>query len=102
MTIPILPGVFDIIPKDPSELWRSSYLWDYVTSHCKELANLYGFREISTPIIERAELFQRGVGTGTDIVSKEMYLFEDRGNRLIALRPEGTASVMRAFIEKHR
>ncbi len=96
-----LPGVFDILPNVPNEEWRSSHLWNYVEDILRETAYEYGFREIRTPILEYTELFQRGVGESTDIVSKEMYTFTDRGDRHIALRPEGTASVARAYIEHH-
>lgn len=99
MKTPIPPGVFDIIPEDPQEPWRSSYLWNYVEEVLRETARHYGYQEIRTPIFERIELFQRSVGETSDIVSKEMYAFEDKGGRMMALRPEGTASVMRAFIE---
>lgn len=94
-------GVFDIIPKDTKEQWRSVYLWQYVENIVRRTARDFGYHEIRTPIFERAELFQRGVGETSDIVSKEMYLFEDKGERLMSLRPEGTAPVMRAFIENH-
>lgn len=100
MTIPIPPGVFDLLPDDPENSWRETHLWQYVESVCRKMAQEYGFQEVRTPLFERIELFSRGVGEGTDIVSKEMYTFEDRGGRLLALRPEGTAPVMRAFIEK--
>lgn len=93
------PGVFDIVPNDPKELWRSSYLWQHVEKIARDTAMHFGFEEIRTPIFERTELFQRGVGETTDIVSKEMYTFEDRGQRSLSLRPEGTAPVMRALIE---
>ena len=96
--IAIPPGVFDILPNS-EEQWQNSHLWNYLESTIKEIAYLYGFQEVRTPIFERAELFQRGVGDTSDIVSKEMYLFEDKGKRMMSLRPEGTASVMRAFIE---
>jgi histidyl-tRNA synthetase len=99
MNISIPPGVFDILPSDPKEAWRSSYLWQYVESTAREMARCYGFREIRTPIFERTELFQRSVGETTDIVTKEMYTFTDKGNRSMTLRPEGTASAMRALIE---
>ncbi len=92
------PGVFDIVPEAP-ESWRSSYIWQYVEGKIHAIAREYGFSEMRTPIFERAELWQRGVGETSDIVSKEMYLFEDKGGRLMSLRPEGTASAMRAFIE---
>ncbi len=101
MTISAPTGVFDILPTvtSPSELWRSSSLWHTVEKVAHSIAHDYGFHEIRTPIFERVELFQRSVGDVTDIVSKEMYVFEDRGGRKLALRPEGTASVMRALIE---
>ncbi|MCE5317574.1 MAG: histidine--tRNA ligase [Parachlamydia sp.] len=99
MQIPIPPGVFDILPIDPKELWRSSYLWQYLEEKIREIAHQYGFREIRTPVFERTELFLRGVGETTDIVTKEMYTFEDKGQRSMTLRPEGTAPAMRAFIE---
>lgn len=95
------PGVFDIIPFDEGELWRSSYLWNYLEKKIREAASEWGFHEIRTPVFEKTELFLRGVGEGTDIVSKEMYTFQDKGDRSLTLRPEGTAPVMRAFIE-HR
>lgn len=95
-------GVFDILPKDPAPdgAWRASHLWHYVEDLIHTLARIYGFQEIRTPIFERTELFVRGVGEGSDIVTKEMYTFEDKAGRLMTLRPEGTASVMRAFVEK--
>jgi len=93
------PGVFDILPKDPKEKWRCTHIWQYVESVFREVAKSYGFQEIRTPAFERTELFARGVGETTDIVSKEMYTFEDRGGRMMSLRPEGTAPVMRAYIE---
>jgi histidyl-tRNA synthetase len=99
MNIPIAPGVFDIVPVDSKERWRSSYLWNYLESLIRQTARDYGFLEIRTPIFERTELFQRGVGETSDIVSKEMYIFNDKGGRSMSLRPEGTASVMRSFIE---
>lgn len=64
-----------------------------------ELSKLCGYSEISTPIFEHSELFERGVGEATDIVEKEMYSFTDRGGRNLTLRPEGTAPVVRAFVE---
>lgn len=95
------PGVFDILPLDDEEPWKSSYLWNYVESVIRKTARDYGFKEIRTPLFEKTELFQRSVGEGTDIVSKEMYTFTDKGGRSLTLRPEGTAPAMRAFIE-HR
>ncbi len=99
MTISIPPGVFDIIPLNTKELWRSSHLWNFVENKIREVALEYGYCEFRTPIFERTELFQRGVGETSDIVSKEMYTFDDKGKRSMSLRPEGTAPVMRAFIE---
>lgn len=101
MKYKIAPGVFDIIPEDDKEPWKSSYLWNYVEKVIKEAAQDFGYQEIRTPIFERTELFIRSVGETTDIVSKEMFTFEDRGKRSITLRPEGTACVMRAILE-HR
>ncbi len=99
MKYTIAPGVFDIIPNDPKTPWKSSYLWAYVESVIRETANQFGYREIRTPVFERTELFVRSVGETSDIVSKEMYTFEDKGKRSMSLRPEGTAPAMRAFIE---
>jgi histidyl-tRNA synthetase len=93
------PGVFDIVPRSKEEPWRESHLWNYVETQIRKIAREYAFQEIRTPLFERTELFQRGVGETSDIVSKEMYTFEDRGGRMLSLRPEGTAPVMRAFIE---
>lgn len=96
-------GVFDILPASigKDDEWRTSDRWQYLEKMMHEISNDYGFREIRTPIFERTELFIRGVGESSDIVSKEMYIFEDKGKRSMALRPEGTAPVMRAFVEKH-
>lgn len=93
------PGVFDILPQDPKEQWRSSYLWQQVEELMRTTARDYGYQEMRTPMFERTELFQRGVGETSDIVSKEMYTFLDKGERSMSLRPEGTAPVIRAFIE---
>lgn len=102
MKYSIAKGVFDILPKDPTKdgAFRASHLWHYVEETIHELARIYGFREIRTPIFERTELFVRGVGESSDIVTKEMYTFEDKAGRSMTLRPEGTAAVMRAFVEK--
>src|SRR5436190_1070325 len=99
MKYPIPPGVFDIIPNDTKETWKSSYLWAHVEEIIRRTARDYGYLEIRTPLFERTELFQRSVGDTSDIVTKEMYTFEDKGGRSLSLRPEGTAPVMRAFIE---
>lgn len=92
-------GLFDIVPTPPEEPWRSSHLWAYIEGIMRQTAADFGFREIRTPMFERAELFMRNVGETSDIVAKEMYLFKDKGDRDMALRPEGTAPVMRAFVE---
>ncbi len=101
MQYKIPKGVFDILPYEPQveDRWRSSDRWDYVEEIMRQTAHNYGFQEIRTPLFERTELFVRGVGESSDIVSKEMYTFQDKAERSMTLRPEGTASVMRAFIE---
>jgi histidyl-tRNA synthetase len=76
-------------------------LWNQVEAVAREVFRLYNYQEIRTPILEETALFARGVGQETDIVSKEMYTFEDRDGSSLTLRPEATASVMRAYIE-HR
>lgn len=98
MSIPIPPGVFDILPY-PKEPWRDSHIWNHVEQTIRSVAKDYGYQDIRTPLFERTELFQRGVGETSDIVSKEMYTFTDKGGRSISLRPEGTAPAIRAFIE---
>ncbi|WP_085508963.1 histidine--tRNA ligase [Thalassobacillus devorans] len=85
-------GTQDILP-------GTSEKWQYVENALIELCKKYNYREIRTPVFEHTELFQRGVGDTTDIVQKEMYTFEDRGGRSLTLRPEGTASVVRSFVE---
>lgn len=102
MNIAIPKGVFDILPKDPDpkNSWRNSAYWEYVESIIYAVTKTYGFQEIRTPVFERTELFKRGVGETSDIVSKEMYSFEDKAGRSMTLRPEGTAAVMRSVIEK--
>ena len=101
MNIKAPPGTFDIIPNDPKENWHNSHLWDYVERVFRTISHRFGYEEIRTPIFERTELFQRGVGETSDIVLKEMYTFEDKGGRSMSLRPEGTAPVLRAFVEHH-
>ena len=87
-----LRGTYDLLP-DEAERLRS------FLNRAISILERAGFRELETPIIEEAELFNRSVGEGSDIVSKEMYTFRDRKNRLLALRPEGTAPIVRAYIE---
>lgn len=93
MSISIPRGTQDILPKEVE-------LWQQIETKARELCRNYQYQEIRTPIFEHTELFLRGVGDTTDIVQKEMYTFEDRGGRSITLRPEGTAPVVRAFVEK--
>src|SRR3712207_526404 len=78
---------------------KESYKWNFLEGKFREICRMYGYEEIRTPIFENTELFQRGVGDTTDIVQKEMYSFKDRGDRDLTLKPEGTAGVIRAFIE---
>lgn len=85
-------GTQDILPQD-------SYKWQYVEQLAMEIARLYGFQEMRAPTFEHTELFNRSVGDTTDVVQKEMYTFEDKGRRLITLRPEGTAGMARAAIQ---
>lgn len=85
-------GTRDLLPPETA-------IWSAVEELAREVFALYGYREIRTPILEHTELFERTVGEATDIVSKEMYSFEDRKGRRLTLRPESTASVARAFIE---
>jgi histidyl-tRNA synthetase len=100
MQFQIPKGVFDILPYGADEPWRLTYLWQEIESLIRSVTRSYGFQEIRTPIFEKTELFLRGFGETTDVVSKEMYTFEDKAGRSMTLRPEGTASVMRAFVEK--
>lgn len=95
------PGVFDIIPEDSKEPWKDSSRWQYVEAICRACAEDFGFQEIRTPIFERTELFIRSVGETTDIVTKEMYTFKDKGERSLTLRPEGTAATVRAAVENN-
>lgn len=85
-------GTNDILPGEVE-------VWQRVEETVAEVMRAYGYREIRTPIFEHTELFQRGVGETTDIVEKQMYSFEDRGGRSLTLRPEGTAPVVRAFLQ---
>ena len=78
---------------------KASFKWNYLETKFRQICSMYGYEEIRTPIFENTELFQRGVGDTTDIVQKEMYSFKDRGDRDLTLKPEGTAGVIRAFIE---
>jgi len=89
-----LKGVHDILPPD-------IYVWQKAESTAKEIFSAYGFQEIRVPIIESTDIFVRSIGETSDIVEKEMYTFPDRADRSITLRPEGTASVVRSYVENH-
>lgn len=87
------------IPKGTKDvLCEDAYKWHYVENAARQTAANFGFKEIRTPVFEHTELFLRGVGETTDIVTKEMYTFLDKGDRSITLKPEGTAGVARAFV----
>ena len=92
MAIQAPKGTKDVLPVD-------AYKWQYLENKFRDLAAIYGCKEIRTPIFESTELFTRGVGETTDVVQKEMYTFLDKGERSITLKPEGTAPTARAFIE---
>ncbi|NNU91269.1 MULTISPECIES: histidine--tRNA ligase [Anoxybacillus] len=92
MSFQIPRGTQDILPEQAAK-------WQYIEHIARELCRRYNYQEIRTPIFEHTELFLRGVGDTTDIVQKEMYTFEDRGGRSLTLRPEGTAAVVRSFVE---
>lgn len=89
-----LKGVEDILPPD-------IYLWQKAESLSRDVFSVYGFQEIRPPIIESTGLFTRSIGETTDIVEKEMYTFPDKAGRSVTLRPEGTAPVVRAYVEHH-
>ena len=90
--INIPKGTKDVLPED-------SYKWRFVEDTAREIARLYFLKEIRTPVFEHTELFNRGVGDTSDVVTKEMYTFQDKGGRSITLKPEGTAGAARSFIE---
>ena len=85
-------GTKDILPDTVGD-------WNYIEQEIRELCRRFGYSEIRTPLFEHTELFQRGIGEGTDVVDKEMYTFTDRGDRSITLRPENTASAVRAYLQ---
>ena len=80
-------------------LFEDQRYWRFILSKIQETADLFGYQRLDTPLLEQASLFVRGVGEGTDIVEKEMYIFQDRDGDHLALRPEFTAGLMRAYIE---
>src|ERR1700693_2355926 len=85
-------GMRDILPPE-------SALWGHIEELARMIFRAYAYQEIRTPLVEPTELFARGVGEDTDIVTKEMYTFDDRDSQSLTLRPEATASVVRAYIE---
>jgi histidyl-tRNA synthetase len=87
----VLRGMHDILPRE-EKYWRTFY------RTAEHLADFFTFGRIETPILEEANLFVRSIGKGTDVVDKEMYVFEDRDGTRVGLRPEGTASIVRAYI----
>ncbi len=92
MKYPIPRGTYDILPDQ-------SYKWQYLIRRFQDIAASFGYREINTPIFEVSALFERSSGESSDVVQKEMYRFTDRRGREFALRPEGTAPVVRSFVE---
>lgn len=93
-TIQALRGTRDILPEEV-------VYWQKVEATAREILGKAAYQEIRTPIFEETGLFERGIGEATDVVGKEMYTFLDRGERSITLRPEGTAGVVRSFIENN-
>ena len=91
MSIDLVRGMYDILPDETA--W-----WRLAEDAVREMARRYNYREIRTPLVEHTELFSRGIGETTDVVAKEMYTFVDRRDRSLTLRPEGTASVCRAYL----
>lgn len=87
-------GTSDILPREARQ-------WQALEQSVRDVCAVYGYDEIRTPVFEHTELFARGIGEGTDVVEKEMYSFSDRADRSLTLRPEGTAGVVRAYLE-HR
>ncbi len=85
-------GTEDVLPQD-------SKLWQYIENTARCVCERFGYKEIRTPVFENTELFQRGVGDTTDVVQKEMYTFDDKGGRSLTLKPEGTATLVRSYIE---
>lgn len=93
MSAPVssLPGMSDILPEEAT-------LWQWVEGRCREVLRNAGFGEIRTPILERTDLFVRTTGEGSEVVQKQMFTFDDRSGRSLSLRPEGTPSIMRAYL----
>ncbi|MCL2332472.1 MAG: histidine--tRNA ligase, partial [Actinomycetia bacterium] len=89
-------------PKGTEDLYgERAQAWEHLQRVAAEVFSRYGYRPLYTPVFEATELFSRGIGTATDVVNKEMYTFKDRAGRKLTLRPENTAGVVRAAIEKN-
>ena len=85
-------GTHDVLPSE-------SYKWQYVENAIRTVCRSFGYKEVRVPVFEHTDVFERGIGDTTDVVQKEMYTFLDKGDRSITLRPEGTAGVVRCFLE---
>jgi histidyl-tRNA synthetase len=92
MKITSVKGFHDVLPDESAR-------WQWIEQQARDLFARYAFAEIRIPIVERTELFSRTIGETTDIVEKEMYTFTDRDGSSLTLRPEGTASIVRAYVE---
>jgi histidyl-tRNA synthetase len=90
--ITLVKGFHDVLPEDTPK-------WAFMVTTARDVLERFGYREIIPPIMEKTELFERGIGQVTDIVEKEMYTFEDRGGEMLSLRPEATAGILRAVAE---
>src|SRR5438445_3919218 len=91
-TLHAAPGMHDLLPAETA-------LWERIERSARALAEQRGYRLVVTPLLEPTELFARGVGDTSDVVEKEMYTFEDKGGRSLSLRPEATASAVRAYFD---
>ena len=89
-----LKGLQDILPPEIS-------IWQHIEAKARDIFSAYGYQEIRLPILESTDIFVRSIGETSDIVEKEMYTFQDKGGRSVTLRPEGTASFVRAYVEHH-
>jgi histidyl-tRNA synthetase len=89
-----LKGMQDIFSPDV-------IIWQRVENTARDVFSAYGFQEMRSPVIESTDIFIRSIGESTDIVEKEMYTFSDKAGRSITLRPEGTASVVRSYVQNH-
>ena len=92
---PGVKGMNDILPPEVSK-------WQFLEQHARDVLDAFAYRELRTPVLEYTPLFVRSVGEVTDVVEKQMYTFDDRDGRSVSLRPEGTASAVRAYVETAR